>query len=126
MGPRALTPQCQLHHGSIEFVCFQISSAVRKPKGFISAMKALTSKAKRINSIYMRTKIFKSGNSMALRIPSKFKAKEGEVSIKQVGNQWVVEPLLPAKWPRGFFRKIRIEDPAFIRAEQGEHRDFAE
>jgi virulence-associated protein VagC len=73
----------------------------------------------------MRTRVFKSGNSMALRIPKKFGAREGEVSIEQVGERWIVEPLVAATWPKGFFRKIRIEDPGFTRPEQGDHRDFA-
>jgi virulence-associated protein VagC len=74
----------------------------------------------------MKTRIFKSGNSMALRIPGKFAAKEGEVSIEQVGTRWIVEPVVSESWPKGFFGKIRITDPAFSRPEQGSHREFAE
>ncbi|NDV61446.1 AbrB/MazE/SpoVT family DNA-binding domain-containing protein [Puniceicoccales bacterium CK1056] len=73
----------------------------------------------------MRTKVFKSGNSMALRIPRKFGAKEGEVTIERVGNRWLVEPHIPEEWPKDFFRKIRITDPDFNRPEQGDHRDFS-
>jgi len=74
----------------------------------------------------MRTRVFKSGNSMAVRIPRRFGAKEGEVSIERVGKRWIVEPVLPERWPRGFFRKVRIEDPGFARPEQGTHRTFGE
>ena len=77
-----------------------------------------------MHSIYMRTKIFKSGNSMAMRIPRKFGAQEGEVSIQQVGNQWIVEPIAPVAWPENFFEQVRVNDPAFARPDQGEHRSF--
>lgn len=61
---------------------------------------------------------------MALRIPRKFNAREGEVLIEQVGERWIVEPVKPGEWPKGFFRSIRIDDPGFSRPEQGEHRQF--
>jgi virulence-associated protein VagC len=72
----------------------------------------------------MRTKVFKSGNSMAIRIPRKFGAKEGEVTIEQVGKRWIVEPLVPDEWPKDFFTKVRIENETFVRPEQGLHRSF--
>lgn len=61
---------------------------------------------------------------MALRIPRKFDAKEGEVTIEQVGKRWIVEPLVPAEWPEDFFKKIRIENDRFERPDQGLHRSF--
>ncbi|MGC9449948.1 MAG: AbrB/MazE/SpoVT family DNA-binding domain-containing protein [Oceanipulchritudo sp.] len=72
----------------------------------------------------MKTRVFRSGNSMALRIPKQFKAREGEVSIEQVGERWIVEPVKSAGWPAHFFRNIRISDPAFTRPDQGRHRVF--
>ena len=77
-----------------------------------------------MHSIYMKTRIFKSGNSMALRIPGKFGAKEGEVSIELVGKCWIVEPVVSDAWPKGFFEDVRIKSPAFHRPAQGEHRSF--
>ena len=62
---------------------------------------------------------------MALRIPGKFKAREGEVSIEQQGKRWIVEPLIPDEWPKDFFEKIRIDDAFFSRPDQGEHRDHS-
>lgn len=79
-----------------------------------------------MNCIYMRTKVFKSGNSMALRIPRKFGAKEGEVTIEQVGKRWIVEPLVPEEWPKDFFTRIRVDNPSFERPEQGPHRAFSQ
>ena len=43
------------------------------------------------------TKIFKSGNSMAVRIPKGFGLKEGEVYIKREGNAIVIIPK-ESKW----------------------------
>ncbi len=70
----------------------------------------------------MIAKVFKSGNSMALRIPRELKPKTGEVSIQQVGNAWLIEPSKNAAWPGEFFRQIRIEDSGFKRPPQGRHR----
>lgn len=77
-----------------------------------------------MHGIYMRTRIFRSGNSMALRIPKQLNPREGEVSIEQVGDRWIVQPVKPRGWPKGFFRQICIDDPAFARPDQGLHRDF--
>lgn len=70
----------------------------------------------------MLAKIFKTGNSMALRLPKQLSPKEGVVSIEAQGSRWIVEPVKPRKWPRGFFTKIQIEDSAFARPRQGKHR----
>jgi len=72
----------------------------------------------------MTAKIFKTGNSMALRLPKALNPKEGTVSIEPHGDTWIVRPVKAAKWPRGFFAKIRITDPAFARPKQGEHRSI--
>ncbi len=43
------------------------------------------------------TKIFRSGNSIAVRIPKGFGLKEGEVYIKREGNAIVIIPK-ESKW----------------------------
>ena len=70
----------------------------------------------------MKTKIFKSGNSYAVRIPSEFNPSEGEIAIEAIGDRWILSPTKANSWPPGFFESIRIEDPEFARPEQGEHR----
>ena len=70
----------------------------------------------------MFAKIFKTGNSLALRLPKKLHPEVGVVSIEVQGDGWVVHPVKPSRWPRGFFTKIRIKDPCFTRPEQGAHR----
>ncbi len=72
----------------------------------------------------MIAKIFKSGNSLALRLPKELEPREGEVSIVREGDRWIVEPLKPDTWPEGFFDKIRIKDPRFKRHPQGESREI--
>ena len=72
----------------------------------------------------MIAKIFKSGNSLALRLPKELRAEVGEVRVVAAGDRWVVTPLKPASWPKGFFKRIRLEDPSPLkRPSQGEHRE---
>lgn len=40
-----------------------------------------------------RTKIFKNGNSKAVRIPGDFEVSEGDALVEQRGNQIVITPL---------------------------------
>ena len=80
---------------------------------------------KRIYCINMIAKVFKSGNSLALRLPRELRPKAGEVRIEAVGDRWIVSPVKPAGWPKGFFARIRLRDPEpFKRPSQGESRDI--
>ena len=73
----------------------------------------------------MVTKVFKSGNSLALRLPKELKAKPGEMKILQEGERWIVTPIKPREWPAGFFESIQLEEPEkFERPPQGEHREI--
>lgn len=72
----------------------------------------------------MIAKVFKSGNSFALRLPIALKPREGEMRIEVQGERWVVSPIKSAQWPKDFFAEIRLSDPAsFERPPQGKHRD---
>jgi antitoxin VapB len=42
----------------------------------------------------MLTKVFKSGNSQAIRIPKEFKLEQDEVEITKRGNELVIKPVL--------------------------------
>ena len=69
----------------------------------------------------MRTaKLFNNGRSQAVRLPKEFRFEGKEVSIHREGEAVVLLPMKPARWPRNFFRRITISDPAFGRPEQGE------
>ncbi len=73
----------------------------------------------------MIAKVFKSGNSLALRLPKELHPEEGEMQIEAVGEQWIVSPVKAAAWPKGFFSRIRLSDPAPLqRPSQGDHRDI--
>lgn len=64
-------------------------------------------------------KLFKNGSSQAVRLPRAFRLPGTEASIRREGDRIILEPLARARWPRNFFRAIRIEDQAFARPPQG-------
>ncbi len=73
----------------------------------------------------MIAKVFKAGNSLALRLPRELVPKEGEMEIEAVGDRWIVSPIKPVTWPKGFFARIRLTKPGpFKRPPQGEARDI--
>lgn len=73
----------------------------------------------------MIAKIFKSGNSLALRLPRELGAVVGEVRVEAAGDRWIISPVKPVTWPRGFFNRIRLDDPSsFKRPAQGNHREI--
>lgn len=64
-------------------------------------------------------KIFTTGGSQAVRLPREFRFEGTEVLIRKDGDRVILEPTRKRAWPRGFFRSIRIDDPSFVRPEQG-------
>jgi virulence-associated protein VagC len=64
-------------------------------------------------------KLFRHGGSQAVRLPTEFRFTGGEVTVRREGNAVVLEPIARKKWPKDFFRKIRIDDSAFARPKQG-------
>ena len=63
----------------------------------------------------MKTKVFKSGNSLAVRLPKELEIPCGDVSIRREGKLIVIEELSPTGWPEGFFEEIRISRDHFGR-----------
>ena len=63
----------------------------------------------------MKTKVFKSGNSLAVRLPKELEIPCGDVSIRREGKLIVIEELSPTGWPKGFFEEIRISRDHFGR-----------
>lgn len=63
----------------------------------------------------MKTKVFKSGNSLAIRLPKELELPCGEVSIRREGSALIIEELSPSGWPVGFFEDIRISREDFGR-----------
>ena len=59
------------------------------------------------------------GDVQAVKLPSEFQFDSNTVSIRREGEAVILEPLKPAAWPSGFFEAIRIDDPMFVRPDQG-------
>ncbi|MBE7538230.1 MAG: AbrB/MazE/SpoVT family DNA-binding domain-containing protein [Opitutaceae bacterium] len=65
-------------------------------------------------------KLFKNGSSQAVRLPRAFRLPGKEVAVHREGERIILEPLVRARWPRNFFRSIRIADRSFNRPAQGD------
>ncbi len=63
----------------------------------------------------METKVFRSGNSKAVRLPKEFDLPCGPVSIRREGRRLIVEELSGDGWPDGFFESVRIDREGFGR-----------
>lgn len=63
----------------------------------------------------METKVFKSGNSRAVRLPKELELPCGPVSIRREGRKLVIEEMTENGWPVGFFESIRISRRDFGR-----------
>ena len=65
------------------------------------------------------TDVFDTAQGQAVVLPEEFRFSTRAVTIRREGAAVILEPLKPAAWPDGFFESIRIDDPAFLRPEQG-------
>lgn len=63
----------------------------------------------------METKVFKSGNSLAVRLPKELELPCGRVSIHKEGTRLVIEEITENGWPEGFFESVRISRKDFGR-----------
>jgi antitoxin VapB len=71
--------------------------------------------------ITMKTaQIVRTDATQAVKLPDEFHFEGDSVSIRREGEAVILEPIKPSSWPPGFFDRIRIDDPAFARPEQGE------
>ena len=55
----------------------------------------------------------------SVTLPDEFHFKVDKVSIRREGDAVILEPVKSATWPPGFFDSIRIDDPEFVRPDQG-------
>jgi virulence-associated protein VagC len=67
----------------------------------------------------MTTQVFQNGDSQVVRLPAGYQFAESEVAIRRQGEAVILEPIKSATWPADFFERIRIDDPAFERPDQG-------
>lgn len=63
----------------------------------------------------MKTKVFKSGNSLAVRLPKALELPCGTVSIHREGGKIIIEEVTENGWPAGFFESVRITRKDFAR-----------
>ena len=63
--------------------------------------------------------IIRTEGSQAVKLPEGFQFEGDAVSIRREGELVILGPVKSASWPPGFFEKIRIDDPAFVRPSQG-------
>jgi virulence-associated protein VagC len=64
--------------------------------------------------------VVETPEGQVLHLPKEFRFHSPMVSIRREGSALVLEPVKPTSWPEGFFEKIRIDDPTFVRPDQGE------
>lgn len=64
--------------------------------------------------------IVETNEGQTVRLPEEFRFYTQEVSIRREGKAIILEPIVPTRLPEGFFEKIRIDDPTFVRPDQGE------
>ncbi len=61
------------------------------------------------------------GEGQTIHLPKGFYLPTPTVLVRHEGESIVLEPLRTAvTWPVDFFESIRIDDPAFVRPEQGQ------
>jgi virulence-associated protein VagC len=59
------------------------------------------------------------GGAQIVKLPEGYRFNVPTVSVRQEGEAMVLEPLHASRWPEGFFDAIRIDDPKFVRQDQG-------
>lgn len=64
--------------------------------------------------------ICRHDGTQSVKLPDEFHFDVDTVSIRREGDKVILEPVKAATWPPGFFDHIRIDDPAFVRPDQGQ------
>ena len=74
----------------------------------------------------MKTSVFTSGGSQAVRIPKELRINAKRVEIERKGETLVLRPLPDENcWPDGYLESFAVGrlDDSFERPPQGEHRE---
>lgn len=74
----------------------------------------------------MKTTVFTSGGSQAVRIPKEFRIDAKRVEIERKGSSLVLRPLPDENvWPEGYLESFAAGklDDSFVRQPQGETRE---
>jgi len=64
--------------------------------------------------------VIDEGEFQTVRLPRGFHLSTPTVNVRHDGEAIILEPLKPNTWPEDFFDSIHIQDPAFVRPEQGQ------
>jgi virulence-associated protein VagC len=64
--------------------------------------------------------ILEIGGNQMIKLPADFRFQTARVSIRREGEAVVLEPVKLETWPAGFFEAIHVEDPKFVRPDQGQ------
>ena len=59
------------------------------------------------------------GGVQTIKLPEGIRLDADTVSVRREGEAVILEPVKPSAWPVGFFDAIRIDDPKFVRPDQG-------
>ena len=63
--------------------------------------------------------VISDSESQVVRLPKEFQFDGNKVSIRREGSGVILEPVRSSEWPPGFFEAIHIDDPTFVRPDQG-------
>jgi antitoxin VapB len=68
--------------------------------------------------------VFDVGGHQAVRLPEEIHFDGRVVSVRREGKAVILEPVAASEsptesWPEGFFDAVHIDDPKFVRPEQG-------
>jgi virulence-associated protein VagC len=64
-------------------------------------------------------RVVETAEGQSVHLPAGFHIDTRIVAVRRDGDAVILEQIKPATWPEGFFEKIRIDDPAFERPDQG-------
>ncbi len=62
----------------------------------------------------LTAKVFKNGQSQAIRIPKEFRVNSDEVYIEKVGNTIIIKPKFKDKWDSFFQELNKIDTHDFL------------
>ncbi len=62
----------------------------------------------------MVAKVFKNGQSQAIRIPKEFRVNSDEVYIESINNMLIIKPKLKDKWESFFQELEKIDTDDFL------------
>lgn len=64
--------------------------------------------------------ILNTEEGQAIVLPHDFRIAGDRAALRRAGDSIILEPVKDTQWPEGFFESIRIDDPNFMRPDQGE------